>query len=166
MDATATRQCLEQLRFTAELPPAVLDRLAPSAAIEQFPAGAVLFREGALHEALYLLQAGRVALEMRVPGRGSVRILSLGPGDVVGWSALLSEGPMTATAVALEPCTVVAIPGAALRSLCDADHAIGYRLMRHMAQALSRRLVATRLQLLDLFGDTCSADEPCDGVAP
>ena len=31
----------------------------------------------------------------RVPGRGAVRILTVGPGEMVGWSALLDQGRMT-----------------------------------------------------------------------
>lgn len=156
MTASLYRPCLEQLRFTAELPSAMLDALANLASLRQFAAGATLFHEGARHEALYLLCRGRVALEMGAAGRGAVRILSLGPGDVIGWSALLGDGPMTASAVALEPCEVLAIPGGELLALCEADHDAGYALMRQMATALSRRLLATRLQLLDLFGDTCA----------
>lgn len=156
MAHSSLRPCLDELRFTADLPAAMLDRLAEIASLQRFAAGAVLFREGAHHESLYLLCSGRVAIEMRVPGRGNVRIMSLGPGDVVGWSALLGGGPMTASAVALEPCEVLAIPGAELAALCASDHELGHALMRQMATALSRRLVATRLQLLDLFEETCA----------
>lgn len=156
--AVFVRSYLKKMQFTADLSPAALEQLAVIAAPKTYPLGAVLFREGAAHDSLYLLASGRVGLEMRVPGRGAVRILSLGPGDILGWSPLLSAGPMTATAVALEPCVAVAIPGRDLLSLCQSNHELGCQLMRRMAEALSRRLLATRLQLLDLFSDTCVND--------
>ena len=96
---------------------------------------------------------GRVALEMNVPARGPVPILSLGPGDLVGWSALIGGGRMTATARATEDSEVVACAAKPLLEVCGRNAEVGYVLMRQLAVALSMRLVATRLQLLDLFGD-------------
>jgi hypothetical protein len=37
-------------------------------------------------------------------------------------------------------------------SLCESDPRLGYELMRRTALALSKRLSAARLQLLDVFG--------------
>lgn len=68
---------------------------------------------------------------------------------------------MTATAITLSPTRVLAGSGQEIRSLCDADPVFGYEFMREMAAALSKRLVATRLQLLDLYdvsGGRQSAD--------
>ena len=60
---------------------------------------------------------------------------------------------MTASAIALEESEVVVAAAERLRELCDTDHDFGYHMMRQMVAALSKRLVATRLQLLDLFAD-------------
>lgn len=90
---------------------------------------------------------------MNVPGRGAVRILTLGPGEMAGWSALLDQGKMTASAVAVQDSEVIVAAADKLRQLCETNHDFGYHLMRQMAAALSERLVATRLQLLDLFAD-------------
>jgi CRP-like cAMP-binding protein len=100
---------------------------------------------------MFLVESGHVALDMHVPGRGPVRILTVGEGELLGWSALLQDGPMTCAATALESTRLIAIPGAGLAALCEANQEIGYRVMRQMARALAQRLVATRLQLLDLF---------------
>jgi CRP-like cAMP-binding protein len=111
----------------------------------------VLFREGAPSQDLFLVQSGFFALDMFVPARGRITILTVGPGELLGWSALLGEGAMTATATAVENSQVIGLPGDKLRTLCNVDHEFGYSLMRHLAVALSQRLLATRLQLLDLF---------------
>jgi len=70
---------------------------------------------------------------------------------MLGWSALFADGQMTATATVLEATCTIAFPGRMLRELCDHNHELGYRIMRQAALALSQRLLATRLQLLDLF---------------
>ena len=131
-----------------------LARIAALGELRKFPAATLLFREGAQNDKLMIVSAGRVALDMQVPGRGEVRIISLGPGDMVAWSALLGGGRMTTSAVALEDTQVVAIRASDVLPLCESDPAFGYHLMRQVAQALASRLVATRLQLLDLFADT------------
>jgi CRP-like cAMP-binding protein len=154
VDAQMLANVLGKLRFSAALPDQVLARVAALATLRGFPAGTLLFREGSQNDQLMIVTIGRVALDMQVPGRGDVRILSLGPGDVVAWSALLGGGRMTTSAVALEDTQVVAIRAADALALCQSDSTFGYHLMRQLAQALANRLVATRLQLLDLFADT------------
>lgn len=152
MTHPAPEELLGQLPFSARLSPAAVAKLARLVVLRDFPAGAVLFTEGATHPWVYLIAAGDVGLEMCVPARGCSRILTLGPGDLLVWSALLGSGRMTATAVALTPTRVLAVPAQALRDLCEQDHDFGYEWMRATAEALAKRLVATRLQLLDLYG--------------
>lgn len=155
----ATSEQLSRLRglsFAASLSEATLARLVDLATEQTFEPGQVIFYEGQQHDVLYVVESGHVALDVSVPGRGSVRILSLGPGDLLGWSALLDEGRMKASATALAPTCLLAAPGAALRALCQQDPTFGYELMRRLADAIARRLIVTRLQLLDLFADTPS----------
>ncbi len=154
VETQALAGVLKNLRFSESLPPHVLEAIAGAATLCDFPAGTVLFREGAQNDKLMIVATGRVALDVRVPGRGDVRILSLGPGDMVAWSALFGGGRMTTSAVTLQDTQLVAIPAAEVMSLCESDPSFGYNLMRQVALALANRLVATRLQLLDLFADT------------
>lgn len=144
-------ELLRELEFVAGLSPAALAELAAISHFREWAGGAIVFREGTECEELFLVVAGEVALDMHVPSRGAVRILTVGAGEMLGWSALIGNGRMTATATVVQPVSVIAIPGPALRSLCETNHDLGYQVMRTMAVALSRRLLATRLQLLDLF---------------
>ena len=151
MDRQMLREQLATLAFLSESPDAVLDDIAIIASSISFSAGAIIFREGSVNRNLYLLSSGRVALEMLVPGRGRTRILSLGPGDMLAWSALLGDGRMTATAIAIEDTKTIAIDADCLLDICETNPPVGYQLMRRMSLSLSKRLLATRLQLLDLF---------------
>ena len=159
MDSAELVSVLEELQFSAQLPTDTVQKLAAAAVLQNVAAGHYLFREGADNRRLYLVRSGRLALEMSVPGRGAVRILTVGPGEMAGWSSLLDRGKMTASAVAVEPTEVIAAEADTLQALCEANHEFGFHLMRQMAAALSKRLVATRLQLLDLFADA-PADIP------
>ncbi len=163
MDTNQLKYILEELRFSSELPPDVLDRLAVESTLQKLAVGDIVFREGSTNHHLYLIRSGRLALEMNVPGRGAVRILTVGPGGMVGWSSLLNQGKMTASAIAVAETEVVVAPADKLLELSKTNHELGFHLMRRLADALSQRLVATRLQLLDLFADTppaIPANEP------
>lgn len=146
-------ELLKTVRLLQAIPERLLAKLAQMATVEWAAANRVLFTEGALCDCMYFVVDGLVALDMYVPRRDPTRILTVGPGEVLAWSALLSDQRMTATATVLEDSRLVALAAGPLRQLCDADHEIGSVLMRAMALALSRRLLATRLQLLDLFAE-------------
>jgi adenylylsulfate kinase len=139
----------------ADLDAAERAAVADLARVEHVPAGTTLFRESDPADDLRFIVEGRVSLGMRFGGRGEVIILSLGPGELLGWSALLG-GSWTATARAVERSTLVRLPGAELAALCEREHDIGYGLMKRLFTAMAWRLHDTRLQLLDMFGK-----EPC-----
>ncbi len=133
------------------LPESLRAELETIAIPKHWSPGALIFQEGAEHDDIYLLLDGHVRLEMLMRDRGRVPVMTVGAGDVVGWSPLFGGHPMTATAMVLEPTHALAFDGKQLRELCAANHELGYHVMRHIAITLSERLLATRLQLLDMF---------------
>jgi CRP-like cAMP-binding protein len=142
---------LRSLTFARELDASALERLAEIARPVGWQKGQMIFREGERDEFLYLVVEGHVALEVPVPPRGRVRILTVCPGEVLGWSSVYSQKPKVAGAVAVEPTRALAVGAARLRELSEADPRFGYRLARRLLQVVSERLQATRLQLLDVF---------------
>ncbi|MCC7424789.1 MAG: cyclic nucleotide-binding domain-containing protein [Planctomycetaceae bacterium] len=151
---------LSQTRFFEGMPPHVLHRLADLAVEVEYPAGSIIFREGEIASDIFVLEWGHVSLDMNVPGRRRVPILTLGPGDLLGWSAARGERPMTAAAVAMDEVRTFRFPATDLLALCDQDHEIGYFFYRQLSVALSRRLLATRLQLLDVFAEATDSWTP------
>lgn len=137
--------------FGAGLPAETQSRLAALGEIRSIPIGTELLREGEIAEEFGVLLSGRVALRMLVPERGMVTILTVEPGDVLGWSAIVPPHRATLTVVAIEPVEALMFDGNALRATLRADHALAATLYPRVLQAVSRRLTATRLQLLDLF---------------
>jgi CRP-like cAMP-binding protein len=137
--------------FGAGLAPETVARLAGIAQIRDVPTGTELTREGMITEAFSIVLAGRVALRTLVPERGMVTVLTVEPGDVIGWSAVVPPHRGTANAVAIEPVRIMELPGERLRALLRSDHALAASVYPRLLQAVSRRLAATRLQLLDLF---------------
>jgi CRP-like cAMP-binding protein len=137
--------------FGASLPAETQDRLAAMGRIRREPAGTELLHEGEIADEFGVILSGRIALRMLVPERGMVTILTVEPGDIVGWSAIVPPHRSTSTVVAIEPLEALMIDGAELRAALRSDHALAATLYPRVLQAVSRRLSATRLQLLDLF---------------
>jgi CRP-like cAMP-binding protein len=98
--------------------------------------------------------SGKVALETWVTGNGETRIQTVGPGRLLGWTPILTQGPMTVRAVALEPCKLVAINAMQVLEACAENPRFGIEFMRRTAIALSRRLHATRQKMLDAYEST------------
>ncbi len=142
---------LPKNRLWEALPASCRAELEAIANPKHWSPGVQLFQEGAEHDDIYVLLDGHVRLEMLVRDRGRVPLMTVGAGDILGWSPLFGGHVMTATAIALEPTHALAFDGKQLRELCAANHELGYYVMQHLAMTLSERLLATRLQLLDLF---------------
>lgn len=153
-------ETLREIRFLQDIGPLHLDQLAKIASLRELKEGDIVFRQGDAAENIYLLVDGNISLEMCAAGSGCRQILTLGPGELLGWSSTLEQLCYTARARALAPTRLVEINVAKLLAMCDRDPQFGYRLMRQVALALAKRLSATRMQLLNVYGDQLPQTEP------
>ena len=145
-------ETLGEVRFLNDFSREHLEQLAKVAQLCDFAEFETIFPEGAIADSVYLVVSGNVSLEICAPGVGCKRILTVGPGEILGWSGLLEESRLTATARAMEPTQLVRIDSTQLLTLCEHNLRFGYELMRRAMLALAKRLSATRMQLLDVFG--------------
>jgi len=146
------RPILASIPWFSELEPEHFEKMVEIAKVCDLEPGQELFREGDKEDCLYIVINGRVALEIFIPHRGHVRILTAEPMDVVGWSAVTPVvRTRTAGARAVLPSRLVCLDSAKLRQLCDEDHDLGYVVMRRISNIIASRLLVTRLQLLDMF---------------
>jgi CRP/FNR family transcriptional regulator, cyclic AMP receptor protein len=139
--------------FFAGLPARYLELITKCATNVRYAADAYLFREGEPAMRFWIIRAGAVALEIHAPEQGTLAIETIEDGEVLGWSWLFPPYRWHFDARAVRPVRAVAFDGACLRAKCDADHELGYELMRRFAQVIVERLQATRLQLLDVYRD-------------
>ena len=83
--------------------------------------------------------------------RGDLTFLTVEPGDIYLWSALVPPYRATSTAVAIETLEAITFEGPALRAALREDAALAQALYPRVLVAVERRLNATRVQLLDHF---------------
>ena len=129
-----------------------IQQLATIAEDIAFPSGAIIFREGDPAADVYLLVEGSVSIEICAPSVGCRRILTVGEGELLGWSPVLEQAKLTATARTQSPTQAIRINGQQLLALFEEDPRFGYEFMRRAALAVAKRLSATRLQLLNVYG--------------
>jgi CRP/FNR family transcriptional regulator, cyclic AMP receptor protein len=138
--------------FFRGLPSADVALIAGCGSNVHYPANTIIFHEGDAADHFYLLRHGRVALEIASPERGPLAVLTLGAGDVVGWSWLVPPYRMSCDARALEAVRATQFDGACIRRKCEDDPRLGYDLLKRFAGVIGARLRATRLQMLDVYG--------------
>ena len=109
-----------------------------------------LFDEGQTADRFWLIDAGQVELDARVPGHGRLIIDTLGRGDVVGVSWHLPPYQWRFGAIAAQPMQAFEFDARAVRAACGDDPALGYEFCRRFSAVLVRRLQSTRARLLDM----------------
>lgn len=147
-------QMLQSMDILKEFSRAQLSKLAEICGRVTFSEGAQIFREGDESELVYLVEEGQVILETKVPGHGQVHLLTIEPGQLLGWSSIFPPRRKTASARAGTPVEAIAIHEDGLRQLCQSDTDLGFLMMWNVAQVISDRLRAARMQLLDVFAPT------------
>jgi CRP-like cAMP-binding protein len=152
MAAESLERILGEHPFFKGLKKAYLQLFVDCASNVRFNAGETIFREGEDADKFYLIRAGKVALETSAPQKGSAIIQTLGEGEVLGWSWLVPPYRWRFEARAVDAVRAIALDGKCLRGNSEEDHDLGYELMKRAAQIMERRLQATRLQLLDVYG--------------
>ncbi len=145
-DLLATHPCFEEL---APKPLAFVSGCARNAVYkeEEF-----LFKEGTEADKFFLIRHGKVSIEVFSETKGEIIIQTVGAGEVVGWSWLFPPYLWHFDAQARESTRVIVFDGKCLREKFEKDHKLGYDFFKRFCFLITRRLIATRMQLLDFYG--------------
>lgn len=140
--------------FTVGMEPSQLRRIAECAVkVVEFAPEQMIFHAAGVARVLYLLRSGSVALEVVAPGAGTRIVATLHGGDALGWSWMFPPYRWAFDARALVPTEAIVVDGEKLRRCAEEDHELGYQVVWRVAREMADRLQATRLQLLDVYGD-------------
>ena len=141
-------------RFCDGMPQRLIDLLADMATFADLPSGAWIARVGQPADTFHLLVDGSCAVEVTAAGREPLVIATIHAGEVLGWSWMLPPHTWHFDVLAVENSQSIAIDGAALRNACQTDHELGYEIGTRLAAVIAARLEATRLQLMDVYGQS------------
>ncbi|RME51012.1 MAG: Crp/Fnr family transcriptional regulator [Caldilineae bacterium] len=163
-EAMISPELLRRYPFFANLSHEHLLTLAQLTHEESVEAGHTFFQTGDDLHKLYLVVEGIAAIVIEVPDGGveqsvsgqltgtfqtkDVVVSAIGPGEVFGWSALVSPHTATAAARATTPCRVIALDCRELRQVFRQDCRFGYLMMEKIAHIIRERLRDTRIESL------------------
>lgn len=145
------RALLAENPFFDGMADAHLDMLAGCGKLARFEAGAFLLREGEIADTFYLIRQGEVAVESHIPAVGALSVTRVSAGGIIGYSWLFPPYRNNFDSLALSNVAAIALHGACLRDKAEADHELGYQLMKRFAQVMLHRLQAARRQMLDVY---------------
>jgi CRP-like cAMP-binding protein len=104
-------------------------------------AGEVLFREGDVGDAMYVVLDGRVRIGKQIPGAGEEALAFMERGDWFGEMALIDNQPRSAEATAHDGGAVVlAIPRDVVSGLLDIRKVSSLRLLKILCTLVAKRL--------------------------
>jgi sulfate permease, SulP family len=110
---------------------------------ESLSDGAVLIHQGESPDDVYVLESGRLRVEMQTPEGTRMRVRSINPGVVVGEVAVYSGDPRSADVVAEGSSVVLRLDRASIERLEAEDPELASALHRWLAGVLSERLSDT-----------------------
>ncbi len=93
-------ELIADVPLLARLPEAQLRALASRGRARTYPAGAVIFQEGAPGDSLHIVIEGAIRIALLSPAGVEATVAVLGPGEFVGHLALLDGRPRSASAIA------------------------------------------------------------------
>lgn len=126
--------------------------LAGCASNTVFQPDQYLMREGEPANHFYIIRHGRVSIDIAAPGQGTIPLQTVSEGEILGWSWIVPPYRWHFDGRAIELTRAIALDAVCLRGKCEADHDLGYDLLKRFANVMAQRMSATRLQLLDLYG--------------
>ncbi|HEX9121764.1 MAG TPA: SulP family inorganic anion transporter [Actinomycetota bacterium] len=129
----------------------LLERLSAYLERRSVPAGEVLIHQGEPPDDLFVLESGRLAVELTTPEGTRMRMRSMRPGVVVGEVAMYTGVPRTADVVAEMPSVVLRLSRASIERMENEDPELAAALHRWLAGTLAERLDHTMKAFDALF---------------
>lgn len=126
---------------------AILEACATTA---EYEPGSILFHEKERAVQQYLIQEGRVALELQVPGQDAWTLMTAGEGCIVGYAWAYPPNRYYYTCRAIEKTRVIILDAEYLAAKCKEDTDFGYAIMVGCTDTMAQRLQAAELQLLNM----------------
>ena len=117
----------------------VLGVLVNAAKIMTVRSGQYFFRENDKASAMFVLEAGEVAI-MKTWNHRQYEIGRLGPGDCFGEMALIDLFPRSASVLAVQDCTAITLSMESVQWLYDKDLGQFALILMNIGRELSRRL--------------------------
>jgi CRP-like cAMP-binding protein len=142
---------LHDISFLHGIDPLHLEQIASIAEVCEYVPTEILFHEGEEAEYVYFVVTGKIMLELCPSTIYQKSLMSVGPGEMLGWSSFVEQRHYASTGVVAAPTQLIRIEGKRLRAICDNDPEFGYDFMHRIMRGLAKRLTTTWTQLANVY---------------
>jgi CRP/FNR family transcriptional regulator, cyclic AMP receptor protein len=150
-DATTVRDAFRSVPFFSHLTEEELGRIIALGRVVAYPKDMVLFHEGDVGEAFYIVVNGTIRISKQIPGMGEASMYFVEQGNWFGEMALIDAFPRSATAIAHQAAEVLFLDRHSLLALFDKDPILARKILWAFCRALSLRLRETNDRITALF---------------
>jgi CRP-like cAMP-binding protein len=170
---------LSEFKFFSEVNPDTVDAIARKGEIVEYKAADVIFRFDEPATYLYAVLEGEVDLSVvfkdkvlkteieyeeaiqasMVEKEKSIVVDSVFPGQVFGWASLVGAGRRTVTARCAQASRVFVLPAVELKTMFEADKALGYVIMKKLSDIISKRLQKRTEKLIETWVEAFDVDK-------
>lgn len=134
-----TTSIIKSIPLFFDLSPSQVENVAALSDLIEIDPGELLIKEDDQLDFLYILTEGKAKETVFIPMIGMVETSTIGPLDILGWSAMTPiTRQRTGTVTAVTHCHLLRIDSKLLVSLCENDHDIGFIVYRRMANVVAR----------------------------
>jgi len=146
-------ECIRQVPLFAGLPGSDLEKLAKISIVRKYPRNTTIFHEGDYADALYLLQDGRVKIQITDLAGREVIVSVLQSGDSFGEMALIDSQERCAQVVTMTDCELMVIASSEFKRLLSESPDLSLALLHQVAHRLrqANRNIGN-LATLDVLG--------------
>jgi len=142
---------LTKLDFFYGLSLSELDLISPYILHQKFPAGRIIFKQDTSAEYLYLLCEGIVEIIFKPDDGPSMRVTTINPGGVFGWSAAMGNVLYTSSAECNTDCSIIKIRGRDLKTITKKYPELGTLLLDKLAAVITDRWETRQQQINTLL---------------
>lgn len=149
----AIKQVLKECQICSALTDAELEKTASLAVEKEYEAGKAIFQEGDSAEEFFVLEEGKVAVQMTLPMTPAtvsrkVTVDVMTKSEVLDWSAIIEPYVYTLTAVCLQKAKVLAISGSKFGWLLRDNPNISHEVLKGLIKVIASKLDDTRHMLV------------------
>lgn len=147
---TTIKEAIHHVSIFQDLTEDETGRVAAICGARSYSEGEVIFVEHTEGNELFLILDGEVTIQLELANQDdAMPLVTLGRGDVFGELSVVDEAPRSATARCARDARVLVLTKADFDRLIESDHDLGLKVMRNVAQLVSRRVRQANQKILD-----------------